>query len=219
MSTPDTTIDNPSLDMTQPAPVQGQPQPQPVPQAPEPEPTAQEPEENPLDILQPKAAPKTWIIGPQGQQIELVQRPLSLFKKMEFFALVGDVVDRAMSGPNPLTVGNLFSAPGMENGALRAEDFRDADTFIQAIGKLVSYMPDFMERSFCIWLNVPDYRRELVIEMMSAPQEEGGLSDEDGLEIIEIFIDQNYDAIQNIFGNKMGKLRKRIEARQKGVAR
>lgn len=186
-----------------------------IPQPQQAQPT---PPENPVEILVPKAAVKSWKIGPPENQMELVQRPLSLFKKMEWIALVGEVVDRAMSGPNPITVGNLFSTPNIEGGTLRPEDFRDADTFVQAVGKLISYMPDFLQKSFCIWLDVPDYRYEIAIELMSQPPENGGLSDEDGMEIIEIFIDQNYEAIYDLFGNKMGKLRRRIEARQKGAA-
>lgn len=216
----DTTIENTEIGVEQAAPV-AQPTPPPVPPpAPvaEAEPVAQEPEEDVLDILQPKAAVRVWKIGPESMGLEFTQRPLSFITKMEWFALVGDVMDRAMSGPNGLTVSNLLSSPTRPGGQLRPEDFKEADTFVQAIGKLIREAPDFLVKSIMIWLNVPDWQRDTVKELLSYPPEDGGLSDDDGFEIIETFIDQNFVAIQGFFTDRLGKLRDRVEARQKEIA-
>lgn len=169
--------------------------------------------EDVLDVLQPRAEQKTWKFGPEGMQQTYVQKPLSFIGKMQWFSLIGEVLDRAMGGDNPLTVGNLLSGPGMRGGALNPSDFRDADTFVHAVGKLVRYAPDFLLDSFCIWLNVPSHEHELAKHLMQQSPEEGGLSDEDGLEIIERFIDQNYDAIDSFFRDKLGLLQKRVQQR------
>lgn len=171
--------------------------------------------EDVLDVLQPRAEQKTWRIGPEGMQQTYVQKPLSFIGKMQWFSLVGEVLDNAMGGDNPLTVGNLLSGPGSmsRGGAVSASDFRDADTFVHAVGKLVRYAPNFLLDSFCIWLNVPAHEREMVKHLMDQPPEEGGLSDDDGLEIIERFIDQNYDAIDSFFRDKLGLLQRRVSAR------
>lgn len=187
-----------------------------VDQAPEPEAKPQNGKadnEDVLDVLLPRAEQRTWKIGQEGMQQTYVQKPLSFIGKMQWFSLVGEVLDRAMGGENPLTVGNLLSGPGMRGGGLSAGDFRDADTFVHAVGKLVRYAPDFLLDSFCIWLNVPNHEREMVKHLMDQPAEEGGLSDDDGLEIIERFIDQNYDAIDSFFRDKLGLLQKRVSQR------
>lgn len=170
--------------------------------------------EDVLDTLIPKAAPREWTIGKDEFERKYMQKPLSFVAKMQWFALVGEVLDKAMSGDNALTIGNLFSGPTARGtGALSMEDFRDADTFVQAVGKLVAFSPSFLMQSYCIWLNVPTYERDLVQDLMAQPEAEGGLSDEDGFEIIETFIDQNYEALERFFREKVPQLQKRIQAR------
>lgn len=180
---------------------------------PEPQQNGKAEAEDVLDVLQPKAEQKEWTFGPPGMEVKYVQKPLSFIGKMQWFSLVGEVLDNAMGGENPLTVGNLLSGPGMRTGGLSANDFRDADTFVHAVGKLVRYAPEFLLDSFCIWLNVPPHEREMAKVLMDAPAEEGGLSDDDGLEICERFIDQNYDAIDSFFRDKLGLLQKRVSQR------
>jgi len=181
---------------------------------PETEAQQEEEQEDVLDTIQPKAEPKTWVIGPQGMQRRFIQRPLSFIAKMQWFALVGDVLDKAMSGDDRLSINNLFSAPTGRGGNLSMSDFRDADTFVQAVGKLLVHAPNFLLDSYCIWLAVPDYDRDLVKDMMSAPADEGGLSDHDGMEIIEVFIDQNYEALNSFFQDELRKVSDRVRKRQ-----
>jgi hypothetical protein len=181
----------------------------------------QNPQEDPaevLDALVPRGEPRLWKLGPNGE-LEFVQRPLSFIAKMQWFALVGDVLDRALSGENGMSVNSLFSAPQRPDGSFSVDDFKDADTFIQAIGKLLSYAPDFLTKSYCIWLGVPDYQRDVVGRIMAMPPEEGGLTDEQGVEIIEIFIDQNYEAIDRFFRELVAGLQKRIKARAAAASR
>jgi hypothetical protein len=169
--------------------------------------------EDVLDILKPKKETRVWKVGNPPAEREYVQRPLSFIAKMQWFALVGDVLDKSMSGENALTISNLMSVPGGRGGSLTMEDFRDADTFVQAVGKLIAVAPDFLIKSYCIWLAVPDYERDLAADLMAQPAEEGGLSDDDGLEIIEVFIDQNYEALDSFFRDKLGRLQQRVEKR------
>jgi hypothetical protein len=122
---------------------------------------------------------------------------------------VGEALDKALSGPNGMSLNSLFSTP-TRGGLFRIEDFRDADMFVQAISKLLSAAPDFLIRSYLIWLNVPDYDRDVVAEMMTLPPDEGGLSDEQGIEIIEVFLDQNYEALADFFGRRLSQLQARV---------
>jgi hypothetical protein len=174
--------------------------------------TAKEEQEDVLDVLVPKAEPRTWSFGPENMQRTYIQKPMSFIGRIQWFALVGEVLDKAMSGPNGMSVNNLFSAP-QPGRQLTMEDFRDADTFIQAVGKLMAVAPDFLVKSYCIWLNVPDYDREIVAGLMKLPEDEGGLTQEQGIEIIEVFIDQNYEALRRFFREDLPSLQRRIQAK------
>lgn len=165
-----------------------------------------------VDILAPKSAPKQWLLGPSDMQMEFIQRRMSFVGKMQWFALVGGVMDKALGGANGISVNELLTTPG-ERGQFTAADLRDADTFVRALGKLMTHAPEFLLDSYCIWLSVPEHQRKLVKEIMSEPEENGGLTDDQGLEIIEVFIDQNFDALADFFGDKIGALRKRVEQR------
>ena len=162
-----------------------------------------------LDEITPSAKAVHWKIGPEGLERDFIQKPLSWIGKAQWFALVGGVLDDALSGENGMSLNSLFDAPG-RGGTLRAEDFRDADMFVQAVGKLLRVAPTFLVESYCIWLNVPDYDRNIVGEMMALPEDEGGLSDEDGMKIIEVFLDQNYVALADFFSERLGKLQARV---------
>jgi hypothetical protein len=164
----------------------------------------------------PRNDVKVWTFGGEaaGLERQYIQRPLSFAAKIEWFGEVGKVIDRAMSGEGALTMKGLFSAPTTRGNGLSMTDLMDADTFVQALGKLISYSPKFMTDSFAIWLAVPDYERDLFKELMNLPVEEGGLSDDDGFEIIERFIDQNYASLEKFFRERLGQLRDRIEAQR-----
>jgi hypothetical protein len=173
----------------------------------------EEPKQNDADVLDtivPSKDPKVWTIGPPDMQRTYVQKEMSFLGKMQWFSLVGEALDKALSGPNGLSLNSLFSMPGASRGVFRMEDFRDADMFVAAISKLLSAMPNFLLRSYMIWLNVPDYDAEIVENLMKLPPDEGGLSDEQGLEIIEVFLDQNYNALADFFGKRLGQLQARI---------
>ncbi len=181
-------------------------------------------EEEPKDILntlRPRGEQRKWTIrdgsGENATERDYVQKPLSYFGKMEFFGLVGEVIDKAVSGENGLRISSLFDMPG-RGGALSASDFRDADTFVQAVGKLLTYAPDFLQKCYCIWWSVPEYERPWVIDVISRSPDEGGLTDDEGVEAIEIFIDQNWEALESFFRDKISTLRDRVQARRESAA-
>lgn len=189
----------------------------------EPSPTPKDEKRDVIDTLVPKAEPKAWTLqqilddGTVKMEHTYVQRKLSFFGKMQFFSLVGEVIDKSISGDEDaagLRLSALFDLPG-SRGNLKASDFREADVFVQGVGKILTYVPDFLEKSYAIWLGVPDHQKEWAIGVMTSTEERGGLSDEDGLEIIEIFIDQNWESLEDFFQEKIASLRDRVNARRK----
>jgi hypothetical protein len=50
-------------------------------------------------------------------------------------------------------------------------------------------------------------------EIMALPPEEGGVSDDMALELTEVFLDQNAEALNRFFREKLPSLQKRLQAR------
>lgn len=186
-----------------------------------PQPSAQEV----LDTIQPMRGARTQIIwttmqNDKGEEVRVeykyVQRELSMIAKAQWFSLVGDVMDRALGGENKLSLAALFEPPeGWSEEGISMQRMKEADTFMHALSKLIKFMPSFLEESFCIWLNVPDFEEPIVKPLMARSPEIGGISDDDGFAMVETFIDQNWDALEEWGRGKVAKLRKRIEEKQK----
>jgi hypothetical protein len=82
----------------------------------------------------------------------------------------------------------------------------------------VGYAPDFLGEFYSIVLEVP-YRERTwfkdVIEQAARPDEDKwGLSEDDGIEMIEIFIDQNYEDIRRFFAERLPRIAKRARQRE-----
>lgn len=187
-----------------------------LPQSEAEEPVAQEPEKeetpekSPEEILAElglKHEPKKRTISDGENEREYVQKPLSFVGKIQFLSYIGEVLDKAMAGDNALKLNSLFDVP-VRGDVLSAQDFSDAQTFVQAVGKLLVYAPDFLSKSYCIWLRIPEYERAWAIACM-----EENLGDEEGFDIIETFIDQNWETLQGFFSEKLPSLSKRLQAR------
>lgn len=167
-----------------------------------------------LEALAPKAQAREWKIGPAGDnQLTYIQEELSVIGEIQWFALLGDFLDKAMSGDNAVSLSALMSPPQRGAETYRVQDLQDADTFVHALGKLVAFAPEFMEKSICIWLAVPDYEWDLVRGYMKMSPNKGGMSHDMFEEILATFIDQNYAAIDRFFRERFGRLRDRYQAR------
>jgi hypothetical protein len=167
-----------------------------------------------MEAIVPNTEVKTWTLGKGENAYECTQRPLSYFAKMEWFALLAEAIDKMMQ--DGATVTDILSQMGgvsdVANRQLQLGDFENADTFLRAMAKLVQYAPDFMEDSYCMWLGVPRGDREYVKSVMRQPEEDGGLSDDQGFEIIERFLDQNIGAIESFFMERLPRLGKRAQS-------
>lgn len=164
---------------------------------------------DPVDALVPEYTERTITIGKDEYEMTFTQKPLSFFQKMEFFSVMGRAIDRAMSGPEGISINDLLSLP--ERGeTLSADDFKDADVFIRAIAKLVTEAPEILEDLYVVILGVPRTHRDFAKRLMSGPADEGGLTDEDGIAILETFIDQNWDVMVDFFGERIKPLVEKV---------
>jgi len=160
--------------------------------------------EEDLDAVEPQEAVREqtfWYEDEKGERQELTyyQRPLSYFGKLDFFAVLGRAVDQAMS--EGLSFGSLTSSLG---GGVQIEDF------VQAVGKIASYAPDLLKEIYCIALQVPREERAFVQLLMVRPGEDG-MSDKDGAEIMETFIDQNAQALKDFFDQQVKPLIAKVQ--------
>lgn len=135
-----------------------------------------------------------------------MQKPLSFTAMLQFTGLLGEKISEAMSGPDGLSIDAAMSEGDSIMGAGRAMltggDFAGVDSFIKGLAKLASYVPDVVEECQCIWLRVPYAERVLVKEIWSRPASEGGLSANDGMEMLELFLAQNYQEVEDFFDGR-----------------
>ena len=154
-----------------------------------------------LDEIEPKGAIREWVVRDISEGAPLyermyVQRPLSYFGKIEIFGLLGATVDKAMkdgmSIDSVMQVGDVFS--GQAN---------NVDSFIGGIARLAMYAPELLMELYCIGLWVPRGERDWVKSIWERPEGQGGLNDQDGLEILAVFVQQNGEALRDFFTQKM----------------
>jgi hypothetical protein len=139
---------------------------------------------------------------PQSFKRTYIQKPLSYLAFGEFTGLLARKLTEAMQGPDGLSLDKL--TPGSASLPLEYNDGQislastDADVIdpiIQGIAKLTTYVPDLMGEAQCIWLRVPRAERGLLIDIWSRPVDEGGMSMDQGEEMLNTFIEQNYDEL------------------------
>jgi len=168
------------------------------------------------EVLVPSEEERRITIGQGDYVFEFTQRPLSFFQKLEVFSVLGRALEKSMSGPDGLTLSELFEGPAPLEANLSATNYRDADTFVKAIAKLVQYTPELLAELYCVILAVPRGQRGLVTEVMELPEAEGGLSDEDGFGILETFVDQNWNVMVDFFNNRVIPLVNKVNSKVQG---
>lgn len=199
------------------------------------EPPVEKAEPDAIEILDAKVDPKRWVIGkpPEhgGKETEYsiyVQRKLGWMARMRFFSLVGDTLANAVKAGGVLNMGmsDIFGPGGgsvrQRMQQLTEQDFADAASFVALAAQLVAYSPDFLLDCYCIWLDVPMSERpwaKLVMDQPWEPSaEKWGLKEDEGMEMIEYFIDQNYEEIRSFFVQKLPALARRVSQKEQDHA-
>lgn len=151
-----------------------------------------------------------------------IQKPLSYHAFGEFTGLMGRKLAEAMRGPDGLSLDRL--TPGEASIPLQFNDGQISlaggegdnliDPIIQGIAKLATYVPDLMGEAQCIWLRVPRSERPLLIDIWARPVDEGGMSMDQGEEMLSIFIEQNYNEL-NSFLKRYGRVKNIVQKMRK----
>lgn len=143
-----------------------------------------------------------------GSNLTYVQQPLSFFGKMELFSTLGGAVEKALSEDGGLSLSELLDAPRRTGASLSAQDFADADMFVKGIAKLVQFAPELLKDIYCISLRVPRQERLYVKELM-----EDQITDEQGIQLLSSFVDQNWDVMRGFFYEQIQPLVENITKR------
>jgi hypothetical protein len=158
-----------------------------------------------LDVLLPSHEEFLVTIGtPELGQLTYAVRPLSFFGKMEFFALMSGAINDLISGEKGIQIEDLL-------GEARMDDLGDLTKFTGAFLQVIENSPDILEDVYCLAMGVPRGRRELVKEIMSRQEEEGGLSDDVGVKIMETFIGQNGEVLIRFFEDRITPLVRKVQ--------
>lgn len=185
-----------------------------------------------LDKLDPQTKPKRWMIGKapehggtEKQYSIYVQDKLPWMPRQQFFSLVARTFSQAIkaSGGNVAGMADVFGDEGgslMDRGRrLTQRDLTDASQFMTLAFELIGYSADFLIDCYVILLDVPRAEREWARMRFSEPwdpdKEKYGLKDEQHEEIIQTFIDQNYEEIRRFFVVTMPTMGRRIALHEK----
>jgi hypothetical protein len=180
-----------------------------------------------------KVESRKWLVGcPPEMDGELhknyeiyTQAPLGWMARGRFFALITAALAKAIkaSGGNVGGMADVFGPDGgslIDRGrALTQRDWNDASSFFALSMELVSYVPNLMSEMYCIILAVPVGDRKWFKEVMEQRWDpdigEYGLTDDDHREdLVERFIDQNYEELRRFFTDRLPRFAARIGARE-----
>jgi hypothetical protein len=183
-----------------------------------------------LDKLQPLVEVVSYTIGkpPEsgGEKNEYsiyVQQPLGYIATLRFYGLVGKTIAEAVKAGGVVDLGDAFNQAGgnIQERAkqIMEQSFNDAGSFAALLFQLVAYSPDFILEFYCIALDVPIAERRWAKAVMEQPhrpeQNKWGLTRKQGQEIIERFIDQNYDEVRDFFADIVNNVSKRVRKNEK----
>lgn len=161
--------------------------------------------EEEIEVFEPRVDPveRTLTIGNDSKVF--IQRELSYFNKLKFFRLLSGSIRLASedekSGVNSL-LQDIFG--GVRDASLNQDDSFLATEFVQAIMRLIELVPDFAEELYLLALGVKPKDKAWVLQSFEE------INDEEGFDILELFIEQNGGAIRRFFDLWVPKMAKKF---------
>jgi hypothetical protein len=160
--------------------------------------------EDALEVLEPDVTEREVDLG---EGYVYTQKPLSFFGKIELFSVTGKAVDKALS--DGASIGDILGdVPDINNPLSTSTS--EADVFISAVVKIAEHAPELLKDLYCVILAVPRGERERAKELFE------NLSDDEGIKILEVFVDQNWEVLTNFFKEKILPLSNKIGAKVRG---
>jgi len=165
-----------------------------------------EPKVEETDVLEILAEKEVYYeIGEGDDKIVLVQKPLTFFGKIEFFSVVGKAVQKILIDGGSLS--EILNTPEYDPNVPIQSQVTDADVFVNALSKIVESAPELLSDLYLVILNVPKGQRDYYALRLQE------LSDDQGMQILDVFIDQNWEVMVSFFNEKMLPLFNKISTK------
>lgn len=162
-----------------------------------------------IEDLSPEATVKRvfLVTMPDGNErrVEYVQATLGLFPTQEFLMMMQRIIKDFMNGKYGITVGDLFAVSGDEIRNRLPENFdsdsidgvfRENESIISAVLNAIEIVPGFEQDVIALSLGVHPDERERFKKLISDAPHRGGLTIDEGVDIIKVFIRQNVRSIR-----------------------
>ncbi len=148
------------------------------------------------DVVETLAPSEVYYeIGEGNDRLVLVQKPLTFFGKIEFFSVVGKAVQEILIDGGSLS--ELLETPDYDPAVPLASNVTDADVFVKALSKIVANGPELLKDLYLVILHVPKGQRDYYALRLEE------LTDEQGMQIIDTFVDQNWEVMVSFFTERM----------------
>lgn len=174
-----------------------------------------------LDALSPLTQTRhikfKWPVGvdAEGRQVFhdffYTQAPLGLFPAQEFQTMLTRTIKETLQGKYGITIGQLFSGGGQIKAQMPSEITQESVDellegenlrVISAVLELIELVPGILQECIALSLGVRRANREEFKERISAPPHEGGLTIDDGVDIIKVFVKQNGGPIRRFLAEQ-----------------
>lgn len=145
-----------------------------------------------------------WIL-PSGQVLEekrYVQDKLGMFPVQEFTTITTTILNNFLQGDMGIRIGELFRGEVQMPSDFSPESadkvVQDNIELIKAFVKLVEIFPDYQKDIIALSLGVRRGEREWFKDCISEPPHRGGLTVEEGFDLLTVFIQQNAKLIRRV---------------------
>lgn len=146
----------------------------------------------------------------ESRDVIYVQEPLGMFPSQEFITRISEIIDLFIQGEMGMKLGDLFRGEVEMPASFDPEIVNDAVEenieLIKAFIKLVQMLPDFQLDMMCLSLGIPRQQRNWAKEQLQEPVSRGGLSVDEGFDILIWFIRQNGPLLRETFLGKAREL-------------
>lgn len=167
---------------------------------------------HPADAL-PREVEFDWIT-PQGQAVQkrYIQGQLGLFAVEEFTTRITGIVDSFMKGEFGMKISELFSGKVEMPVTLNPQETQgfldENEQLINAFLHLIKIVPD-LRLDITVWaLGVPRLEQPWAKDCMREAPYRGGLSVEEGMDILILFVKQNVPLLRTTL---LGKAQELVE--------
>jgi hypothetical protein len=101
------------------------------------------------------------------------------------------------------------------------QDITDVTSFVTVMFTLASYAEDFITDCYIIILQIPvedrKWFRKVIDQRWDPDNEEWGITENDTVNLLSRFFDQNYEEMRDFFVDGLGSMFRKMAAKEKAI--